>query len=427
MIVFIFLSITTMIDIKQNYTLEDFNLHIFQTYRNLYADKKYTDVILVSDDQTHFPTHRFILASASKVFARILDNLSQSTPVIFLKGVDSANLESLLKFMYHGEVNVLQGDVQSFLNIMEDFHTIRHVDSKTSLSEELNSDSRNKTEYVTDGDSRVDTSNETLKEERLKETLAINLVSGDDGVETSSNTPNEEQPREIPAIKSEPGPRKNTEVSTDFRKREKKKVNYKCSFCDHVTDRKKSFQNHVEVVHMNIRGSWPCDECGTVFTSKASVRTHKKHVHEGIKYKCDYDGCDYQAKSIQNVAHHKEIHENNYLFCDQCEYNTLHNYNLKQHIKVNHSNHVYQCPHCDYKCKKSGKIPYHIRLKHEGKRLPCDQCEYMATRLDNLKSHIQSKHIKTKFECDKCDFSTVVERNFRSHKKKAHITVESES
>ncbi|CAL4102359.1 unnamed protein product, partial [Meganyctiphanes norvegica] len=40
-------------------------------------------------------------------------------PIVFLKDVTFANLESILDFMYHGEVNVLQTELETFIKIAE--------------------------------------------------------------------------------------------------------------------------------------------------------------------------------------------------------------------------------------------------------------------------------------------------------------------
>lgn len=41
-------------------------------------------------------------------------------PVIYLRRVRASDLESVLSFMYHGEVNVAQEQLISFLSVAED-------------------------------------------------------------------------------------------------------------------------------------------------------------------------------------------------------------------------------------------------------------------------------------------------------------------
>ena len=41
-------------------------------------------------------------------------------PVIYLRGISYTDMESVLSFMYHGEVNVAQDQLNSFLAVAED-------------------------------------------------------------------------------------------------------------------------------------------------------------------------------------------------------------------------------------------------------------------------------------------------------------------
>jgi hypothetical protein len=41
-------------------------------------------------------------------------------PLLYLKGVKYTDLQSVLNFMYHGEVNVAQDELNSFLAVAED-------------------------------------------------------------------------------------------------------------------------------------------------------------------------------------------------------------------------------------------------------------------------------------------------------------------
>ena len=44
----------------------------------------------------------------------------QGSLVLYLKGVTYRDMESVLNFMYHGEVNVAQDDLNSFLAVAEE-------------------------------------------------------------------------------------------------------------------------------------------------------------------------------------------------------------------------------------------------------------------------------------------------------------------
>ena len=340
-----------MIFLKDVATFKDFNSHVGQTYKELYDEKKFTDVTLISDDQAEFPSHKFLLSSTSKVFARILEKLPQYNPIIFLKGVSSTDLELLLKYLYHGEVEIPYSNVENFQNTIRYFEIIQFHEFK---KETVNSGFEAQTESI----------DKSLKHEKIQENI--------DESKISNRIKNKKAKESIKAVE-----------------------NLKCGLCDYVACRKEALKKHLNVIHLNIRNSYSCDVCGKVFTSKNAVKFHNRTVHEGVQLHCDYDGCDFKTKHNQWLRNHKEMHDSNLLLCDQCEYKTLHHLSLKNHIKMHHSNILRQCDQCDYQCKKSASLKLHIKVKHEGKRIPCDQCEFKATRLDNLKSHILKKHKKS--------------------------------
>merc|ERR1719233_2278196 len=65
-------------------------------------------------------SHKVILSACSPFFRGILRRNPHQHPLLYLKGVKYADLVSVLNFMYHGEVNVAQEELNSFLAVAED-------------------------------------------------------------------------------------------------------------------------------------------------------------------------------------------------------------------------------------------------------------------------------------------------------------------
>ena len=76
---------------------------------------EFSDVSLVSDEGDTFPAHKMVLASHSQKLDRILTQLQPGPLSLFLAGVSSRDLSSLLSFIYTGEVRVRQGDLVNLL------------------------------------------------------------------------------------------------------------------------------------------------------------------------------------------------------------------------------------------------------------------------------------------------------------------------
>ena len=77
----------------------------------------FADVILVSDDEIQINAHKLVLSACSPVLKELLLENPQSQPLLYLSGVKHKQLESILQFMYSGEVIVLKEDIEEFLKI----------------------------------------------------------------------------------------------------------------------------------------------------------------------------------------------------------------------------------------------------------------------------------------------------------------------
>ena len=91
--------------ITAKYTLnwQSFSEHFQSMFKDLHHKGIYSDVTLVSDDQTQFKAHRIILSACSPVLRKIVDINPSQHPLIYLRGIQSHELESILQFMYLGE------------------------------------------------------------------------------------------------------------------------------------------------------------------------------------------------------------------------------------------------------------------------------------------------------------------------------------
>merc|ERR1712013_68551 len=97
----------------------DFESNINVAFRELREDKDFFDVTLACDDD-QIQAHKVILSACSPFFRQILKRNRHDHPLLYLKGVKYIDLVSVLTFMYHGEVDVAQDELNSFLSIAED-------------------------------------------------------------------------------------------------------------------------------------------------------------------------------------------------------------------------------------------------------------------------------------------------------------------
>jgi len=97
----------------------DFESNISGAFKDIRDAKDFFDVTLACDDD-QLQAHKVILSACSPFFRNILKRNPHQHPLLYLKGVKYSDLQSVLNFMYHGEVNVAQDELNSFLAVAEE-------------------------------------------------------------------------------------------------------------------------------------------------------------------------------------------------------------------------------------------------------------------------------------------------------------------
>jgi len=96
----------------------DFQSNIVTCFKHLRTERSFTDVTLACDGQT-CKAHKMVLSACSPYFKSLLENNPCKHPIIILKDVPFNHLQSILEFMYAGEVNVPQDNLPAFLKTAE--------------------------------------------------------------------------------------------------------------------------------------------------------------------------------------------------------------------------------------------------------------------------------------------------------------------
>ncbi|XP_048478696.1 broad-complex core protein isoform X4 [Plutella xylostella] len=91
---------------------------ITSAFENLRDDEDFVDVTLACDGKS-LKAHRVVLSACSPYFRELLKSTPCKHPVIVLQDVAFTDLHALVEFIYHGEVNVHQRSLSSFLKTAE--------------------------------------------------------------------------------------------------------------------------------------------------------------------------------------------------------------------------------------------------------------------------------------------------------------------
>jgi len=97
----------------------DFESNISVAFRQIKEEKDLFDCTL-SCGARQVQAHKLILSACSPFFRNIIRQNPHQHPLLYLKGVEFNDLQSVLNFMYHGEVNIAQEELNSFLAVAED-------------------------------------------------------------------------------------------------------------------------------------------------------------------------------------------------------------------------------------------------------------------------------------------------------------------
>ena len=93
---------------------KDFSQFVCGSFRDLQADRDFSDVTLVCEDNHQVAGHRVVLAASSPVLGGLLRSLGPGA-MVYLWGVKARHLESLVTFLYRGEVSVYRSDLADFM------------------------------------------------------------------------------------------------------------------------------------------------------------------------------------------------------------------------------------------------------------------------------------------------------------------------
>lgn len=78
----------------------------------------YCDATIACDGQ-FYPVHKLVLSTCSEYFEQMFEVADKQHLMIVLADIQHEDLETLLDYMYMGEVNVLQSDLSGFMKAAE--------------------------------------------------------------------------------------------------------------------------------------------------------------------------------------------------------------------------------------------------------------------------------------------------------------------
>ena len=128
----------------------DYQDNINNAFASFGKDIDFVDVTLACQDIRQFEAHKVILVASSPFCKNLLKRNKHSHPLIYMKGVKQEDLSAIVEFLYYGETNINQENLDTFLNIAEELElnglageegrektVIRDVQNSTSSKENI--------------------------------------------------------------------------------------------------------------------------------------------------------------------------------------------------------------------------------------------------------------------------------------------------
>ena len=120
----------------------DFHSNVSNSFGMFRNEDYLHDVTLVSDDHKQVSAHKLVLSACSEYFKDIFKhNIKPNAHTLLcLNGVSSDDLRNIMDYIYNGEVQIFQENLDSFLNIAQRLKLEGLIGNNVEDSQEINDD-----------------------------------------------------------------------------------------------------------------------------------------------------------------------------------------------------------------------------------------------------------------------------------------------
>ena len=231
----------------------NFQGNIKKAFENLRDSTDFVDVTLASEDGHRIEAHKVILAASSPFFRNLLKRKKHAHPLIFMRGVKYEDLLGIVDFLYYGEANISQENLESFLSIADELQ----MDGLMKNGENEEEGQLDK-EVETFGEDEKLYGSNNIEPQQLS----------DSKTETTNLTPSLDQLDEMI----------NSKLMKSDRKMEGRREKWViCKVCG-KEGQGVNIRNHIESNHL--QGiALSCNLCGEIFKTKRTLAQHKLSIH----------------------------------------------------------------------------------------------------------------------------------------------------
>ena len=212
---------------KLNLTWHTFTDHLRGMLLEMMISNEFTDVTLITDDKKYYKAHKVILCASSPMFKNILSD--NTNTLIYLRGIQSGDLELILQFIYTGETTLYQDRMNEFFNVAKNLE-IKEISKEIPEKKMKCKKFENERELPTTSDT-----DSQVWEENLYNSITPKAMSKTD-------------------------------------------LPYPCDQCNKRYYDKSTLNKHRRSIHEGKK--YPCDKCPYKATQQAHLKSHISLKHE---------------------------------------------------------------------------------------------------------------------------------------------------
>ena len=250
---------------KYSLSWHSYSDHLKSMMKELMMNEDFSDVTLVTEDKKHLKANINILSACSPVFKDLLKKEKNSNTIMYLRGIQFSEMESILQFIYLGESTFYKERINEFLMVAKslEINELCNADTESFVEDD-------ETESTDNPENEPSATEQETFQENLKEEPVVSVHS-------EIQAPRETQ-RKVSRVNGK----------------------YECRQCNLTFEHVTALNHHNQKVHNCEK--YACSQCDYQFTQKSVLTRHIQSKHEGVKYACDV--CDYQATRPFSLTRH---------------------------------------------------------------------------------------------------------------------------
>ena len=244
----------------------DFKESASTAFGNFREDSDFADVTLACEDGKQVGAHKVILAGSSPFFQNILRTNKHPHPLIYMRGMKSEELVAIMDFLYCGEANVYQENLDSFLVIAEELQ-LKGLMGNPQNADEGEVEEAPKSRKIPDKKPEFQIPKFTFQAENVNQVGMVTDPSvGTVALRSNFSGDIQELDNKIDSMMVKTS---NKDARGDFL--------HMCTLCGKEAN-KSHLKNHIEANHLE-GISVPCNLCEKTFRSRNALSFHKHSNH----------------------------------------------------------------------------------------------------------------------------------------------------